>query len=144
MTELPNPQVLDTVTPGFNYYILWLPSAEERAAIKVYGEILGQFGGFSLLKLHTNLESVLLDLPGHHRAKLPANIVLPEVQPSLFAPNIPASPQQQSVIQGLLDQADGIRWLWQTIALVENEDLQRPGQFFRSRYALRVRDCGSI
>ena len=141
LTELPGSQVLDTVTPGFNYYVLWLPSAEERATIEIYGEILHQFGGFSLLKLHTNLESVLLDLPGHHRAKLPANIVLPEFQAPAFAPSISASPQQQSVIQGLLNQADGIRWLWQTIALVENEDLQNPGQFFRSRYALRVRDA---
>ena len=141
LTELPDPHILDTITPGFNYYVLWLPSLEEQSAIEMYGEILGQFGGFSLLKLHTNLESVLLDLPVHHRAKLPANIVLPEFQPSLFAPSIPASPQQQSVIQGLLNQAEGIRWLWQTIALVENEDLQRPGQFFRSRYALRVRDA---
>ena len=64
LTELPDPQVLDTVTPGFNYYILWLPSAGERAAIERYGEILDQFGGCSLLKLHANLESVLLDLPG--------------------------------------------------------------------------------
>ena len=141
LTELPDPQVLDTVTPGFNYYVLWLPSADERAAIEMYGEILDQFDGVSLLKLHTNLESVLLDLPVHHRAKLPANIVLPEFQPPSFAPSISASPQQQSIIQGLLDQADGVRWVWQTIALVENEDLQRPGQFFRSRYALRVRDA---
>ena len=141
LTELLDPQVLDTVTPGFDYYILWLPSAGERAAIEAYGEILHQFGGFSLLKLHTNLESVLLDLPVHHRAKLPSNIVLPEFQPPPFAPSISASPQQQSVIQGLLDQADGFRWLWQTIVLVENEDLQQPGQFFRSRYALRVRDA---
>ena len=141
LTELPGSQVLDTVTPGFNYYVLWLPSAQERATIEMYGEILHQFGGFSLLKLHTNLESVLLDLPVHHRAKLPTNIVLPEFQAPAFAPSISASPQQQSVIQGLLNQADGIRWLWQTIALVENEDLQNPGQFFRSRYALRVRDA---
>ena len=139
LTELPEPQVLDTVTPGFNYYVLWLPSVEERAAIEVYGEILHQFGGSSLLKLHSNLESVLLDLPVHHRAKLPTDIVLPEFQPPSFAPSIPASPQQQSVIQELISQADGLRWLWQTIALVENEDLRRPGQFFRSRYALRVR-----
>ena len=141
LTELPSPQVLDTVTPGFNYYILWLPSAQERTAIEAYGEILHQFGGFSLLKLHANLESVLLDLPVHQRAKLPANIVLSELQPPSFAPSISASPQQQSVIKGLLDQADGFRWLWQIIALVENEDLRRPGQFFRSRYALRVRDA---
>ena len=141
LNELPDPQVLDTVTPGFNYYVLWLPSSEERTAIEAYGEILHQFGGFSLLKLHANLESVLLDLPVHQRAKLPANIVLPEFQLSSFAPSISASPQQQSVIQGLLNQADGVRWVWQTIALVENEDLQKPGQFFRSRYALRVRDA---
>ncbi len=141
LTELPDPQVLDTVTPGFNYYVLWLPSAGDRAAIEVYGEILYQFGGLSLLKLHANLESVLLDLPVHHRAKLPANIVLPEFQAPSFAPSISASPQQQSVIQELLDQADGLRWLWQIVALVENEDLRRPGQFFRSRYALRVRDA---
>ena len=141
LNELPNPQVLDAVTPGFNYYILWVPSAEERTAIERYGEILYQFGGLSLLKLHANLESVLLDLPVHQRAKLPANIVLPDLQLPSFAPSISASPQQQSVIQGLLDQADGTRWVWQTIALVENEDLQRPGQFFRSRYALRVRDA---
>ena len=141
LNELPDPQVLDTVTPGFNYYVLWLPSAEERTAIERYGEILFQFGGLSLLKLHVNLESVLLDLPVHQRAKLPANIVLSDFQPASFAPNISASPQQQSVIQGLLNQADGTRWVWQTIALVENEDLQRPGQFFRSRYALRVRDA---
>jgi len=141
LTELPDSQVLDTVTPGFNYYVLWLPSVEERTAIEVYGEILHQFDGVSLLKLHTNLESVLLDLPVHHRAKLPANIILPEFQTPPFAPSISASSQQQSVIQGLIDQADGVRWVWQTIALVENENLQRPGQFFRSRYALRVRDA---
>ena len=141
LSELPDPQVLDTVTPGFNYYVLWLPSAEERVAIERYGEILHQFGGSSLLKLHTNLESILLDLPVHHRAKLPTDIVLPEFQSPSFAPSIPTSPQQQSIIQGLLNQADGLRWLWQTIALVENEDLRRPGQFFRSRYALRVRDA---
>ena len=141
LTALPNPQVLDTVTPGFNYYVLWLPSAVDRAAIQAYGEILDQFGGLSLLKLHVNLESTLLDLPGHHRAKLPANIVLPEFQAPAFDPSIPTSPQQQSVIQGLIDQADGFRWLWEVIVLVENEDLRRPGQFFRSRYALRVRDA---
>ena len=141
LTALPDPQVLDTVTPGFDYYVLWLPVAEERTAIEAYGEILYQFGGFSLLKLHANLESVLLDLPGHHRAKLPANIALPEFPSPSAAPSISASPQQQSVIQGLLNQADGIQWVWQTIALVENEDLQRPGRFFRSRYALRVRDA---
>lgn len=141
LTELPDPQILDTVTPGFNYYILWLPSAGDRAAIEAYGEILDQFGGLSLLKLHANLESVLLDLPLHQRAKLPADVILSEPQPPAFAPSIAASPQQQSVIQGLLGQADGFRWLWQTITLVENEDLQRPGQFFRSRYALRVRDA---
>ena len=141
LAELPDPQVLDAVTPGFNYYVFWLPSAEERTVIGTYGEILHQFGGLSLLKLHVNLESVLLDLPVHHRAKLPANITLPEFQTPSAAPSISASPQQQSLIQGLLNQADGVRWLWQTIALVENEDLQRPGQFFRSRYALRVRDA---
>ncbi len=141
LTELPDPQVLDAVTPGFNYYILWLPSAGDRAAIETYGEILDQFGGLSLLKLHVNLEAILLDLPLHQRAKLPADIVLSELQPPAFAPSISASPQQQSVIDGLLDQADGSRWLWQVIALVENEDLRRPGQFFRSRYALRVRDA---
>ena len=141
LTELPDSQVLDTVTPGFNHYVLWLPLAEERAAIEAYGEILHQFDGLSLLKLHANLESVLLDLPVHHRAKLPTNIALPEFQPPSAAPSISASPQQQSLIQGLLNQADGVRWVWQTIALVENEDLQRPGQFFRSRYALRVRDA---
>ena len=141
LTELPDSQILDTITPGFNYYVLWLPSAEERTTIETYGEILHQFGGFSLLKLHTNLESVLLDLPVHERAKLPANIALPEFQSPSFAPSIPASPQQQSIIRGLLNQADGFRWLWQIIALVENEDLRRPGQFFRSRYALRVRDA---
>lgn len=141
LTELPDPQILDTVTPGFNYYILWLPSAGDRAKIERYGEILDQFGGLSLLKLHVNLESILLDLPLHHRAKLPADIILSELQPPALAPSIAASPQQQSVIQGLIGQADGFRWLWQTITLVENEDLQRPGQFFRSRYALRVRDA---
>ena len=141
LTELPDPQVLDTVTPGFNYYVLRLPSARERTTIEMYGEILHHFGGVSLLKLHANLESVLLDLPVHHRAKLPANIVLPEFQTPSLAPSISASPQQQSVIQGLLNQADGVRWVWQTITLVENENLQKPGQFFRSRYALRVRDA---
>ena len=141
LTELPDSQVLDTVTPGFNYYVLWLPSAAERAAIGTYGEILDQFDGSCLLKLHANLESVLLDLPVHQRAKLPDNIILPEFQLPPFAPSISASPQQQSVIEGLLNQADGFRWLWQTIALVENEDLRLPGQFFRSRYALRVRDA---
>ena len=80
LTELPDSQVLDTVTPGFNYYVLWLPSAAERAAIGTYGEILDQFGGSCLLKLHANLESVLLDLPVHQRAKLPDNIILPEFQ----------------------------------------------------------------
>lgn len=141
LTDLPDSQILDIVTPGFNYYILWLPSTKERTTIRAYGEVLDRFGGFLLLKLHTNLESVLLDLPGHQRAKLPEDIILGEIEPPLFAPSMPASPQQRSVIQGLIDQADGFRWLWQVIALVENEDLQQPGQFFRSRYALRVRDA---
>ena len=141
LTELPDPQVLDTVTPGFNYYVLCLHSAKELATIQAYGEILDQFGRSSLLKLHTNLESVLLDLPVHNRAKLPEDIILPETQSPALAPSIPASPQQQSIIQGLLGQADGFRWLWGVIALVENEDLRHPGQFFRSRYALRVRDA---
>ncbi len=141
LTELADSQILDTVTPEFNYYVLWFPSANERALIQAYGEILYQFGGSVLLKLHAKLESVLLDLPVHQRAKLPDNIVLPELQPPAFAPSIPASPQAQSIIQGLLDQADGLRWLWGVIALVENEDLHQPGQFFRSRYALRVRDA---
>ena len=141
LTDLPDSQILDVVTPGFSYYILWLPSTKAQATIQAYGEVLHRFGGFLLLKLHTKLESVLLDLPGHQRAKLPEDIILPEIQSPLFAPSISASPQQQSIIQRLLDQADGFRWLWQVIALVENEDLQKPGQFFRSRYALRVRDA---
>ena len=141
LTELPDPQILDTVTPGFSYYVLCLHSAKELATIQTYGEILDQFGRSFLLKLHTNLESVLLDLPVHSRAKLPEDIILPEIQAPALAPSISASPQQQSIIQGLLNQADGFRWLWGVIALVENEDLRQPGQFFRSRYALRVRDA---
>ena len=41
----------------------------------------------------------------------------------------------------MLDQVDSDRWLRQIIALVENEDLEQPGTFFRSRYSLRVREA---
>ncbi len=141
LPELPDVQVLDEISSDFNYYIIWFHSAKERTTVEGYGEILDQFSGFALLKLHTNLEPVLFDLPAHHRAKLPAEIIIPEFDSPALAPSIRASPQQQSIIRGLLNQADGFRWLWQIIALVENEDLEQPGKFFQSRYSLRVRDA---
>ena len=145
MTELPDPQVLGIVTPGFNYYVLWLPSAEERAAIEAYGEILHQFGGFSLLKLHANLESVLLDLPVQSPCEAARQCCPAGISASLVRSEYtPRRPQRQSVIQGLLDQADGSRWLWQTIALVENEDLRRPGQFFPKSVRPPSPRCRSI
>jgi hypothetical protein len=139
--ELPEAQILDTITPDFNYYILWFDSARGRAKIEGYGTILDQFGGFALLKLHADLEPILFSFPVHHRAKLPAEIPFPEYYPPAFAPSIPASPQQREFIRDLLNQADGDRWFRQIITLVENEDLRRPGEFFQSRYALRVRDA---
>ena len=141
LPELPSPQILDSISPDFGYYLLWLDDATEKSAIEAYGEILDQFSGLFLLKLHSDFEPVLFNLPVHHRAKLPSDILIPELDPAPFAPSIPASPQQQAIIQGLLKQVDSTQWFWQIIALVENEDLQQPGKFFQSRYALRVREA---
>ncbi|MCZ6676579.1 MAG: M28 family peptidase [Candidatus Poribacteria bacterium] len=140
LPELPNAQILDQVTPGFSYYLLWLDRASDQMAIQRYGEILDQFGRFFLLKLQDSLESILFELPAHHRAKLPAEILLPEFEPP-SAPSIPASPQQQVIIQDLLNQVNANRWFDQIRTLVDNEDLEQPGKFFRSRYSLRVRDA---
>ena len=139
LPDLPSAEILDSISPGFDYYILMPTSAQERSKVERYGEILDATGGLLLFKLRTDFEPVLFDLPVHHRAKLPADVDVPEVEFVPYAPS--GTTQQQSVIHDLLNRVDSDQWFRQIIALVENEDLSRPGSFFRSRYALRVREA---
>ena len=141
LSELPSVQILDSISSGFDYFVVLPTSTQDRLKVERYGEILDSLDGFLLLKLRTDFEPVLFDLPVHHRAKLPADIVIPEVELVPYAPSSTGLPQQQSVIRDMLDQVDSDRWLRQIIALVENEDLAQPGTFFRSRYSLRVREA---
>lgn len=63
---------------------------------------------------------------------------------SLCALNLLANadtlPSPRSVVQDMLAQVDSQGWYDTVEALVLNEDLDRPGHFFHSRYALRVRE----
>ncbi|MBM3235291.1 M20/M25/M40 family metallo-hydrolase [Candidatus Poribacteria bacterium] len=49
--------------------------------------------------------------------------------------------EKNQIIQGLLEEADGQRWLQIIKAVSENEDWDNPGHLFHSRYALRVREA---
>ena len=141
LPDLPSAEILDSISPGFDYYVLMPTSAQERLKVERYGEILDVIDGILLLKLRTDFEPVLFDLPVHHRAKLPADVVIPEVEFVPYAPSIATPPHGQSVIRDLLNQVDSDKWFRQIIALVENEDLEQPGTFFRSRFSLRVREA---
>lgn len=138
LPALSHAEILDVVQPEFNYYLLRLgtPAEAER-----YGELLDAFNGTFLVKLPRELEGKLLKIPGHHRARLPVEVRVPAFNQSLFAPSASAAPQSQAVVQSLLGEVDANRWFDLIKALVENEDLERPGHFFNSRYALRVRDA---
>lgn len=139
LPDLPSAEVLDSISPGFDYYILMPTSTQERTKVERYGEIIDAASGLLIFKLRTDFEPVLFDLPVHHRAKLPADVAVPEVEFVPYAPS--GTTQQQSVIHDLLNLVDSDQWFRQIIALVENEDLSRPGSFFRSRFALRVREA---
>ncbi|MCH8291176.1 M20/M25/M40 family metallo-hydrolase [Candidatus Poribacteria bacterium] len=141
LPELRNPQILDSIIPDFNYYILWLDTPERLSEIEKYGIVLDQFDQFYLIKLHADYESLLFRFPAHHRAKLPPEIRLSKFDQPAFAPSLATSPQQQTIIQELLDEVDVNRWLAEIRNLVENQDLEQPGKFFRSRYSFRVREA---
>ena len=138
LPALSHAEVLDVVLPEFNYYLLRLGA---QVKVERYGELLDAFGGIFLVKLPGEREGRLLEIPGHHRARLPIEVRVPSFDQSLFAPSISAAPQSQAVVQSLLGEVDVNRWFDQVKALVENEDLERSGHFFRSRYALRVREA---
>ena len=138
LPALSSADILDVVLPDFNYYLLRMDRAAEA---EKYGKIVYEFGGFFLVKLPGQLEGSLLEIPGHNRAKLPVEVNIPEFDQPLFAPSVSASPQQQVTVQTLLQGVDANRWFDQIKALVENENLEQPGQFFRSRYSLRVREA---
>ncbi|MDE0300365.1 MAG: M28 family peptidase [Candidatus Poribacteria bacterium] len=131
-------EVLDIVQPEFNYYLLRLGT---RAEAESYGELLDAFDGTFLVKLPGELEGMLFEIPGHHRARLPIEVKIPTIDHTVFAPSASAAPHSQTVIESLLGEVDANRWFDLIKALVENEDLERPGHFFNSRYALRVRDA---
>ena len=139
--ELHNAQILDTVVFSFDYYVLFLNTPEVRRAIEHYGEVLDQFDRFCLIRLPTASEGVLLSVPTHHRAKLPPEIRLDGTDRLSWASSNATSTQQQAIINGFLKQVDVNRWLTEVKALTDNEDLARPGSFFRSRYSLRVREA---
>ena len=80
LPELPSVKILDSISSGFDYFVVLPTSTQERLKVERYGEILDSIDGFLLLKLRTDFEPVLFDLPVHHRAKLPADIVIPEVE----------------------------------------------------------------
>ena len=138
LPALSHSEVLDIVLPEFNYYLLRLGA---QAEAEEYGELIDAFDGIFLVKLPGELEGNLLKIPGHHRARLPNEMRIPAFDRSLFAPSVSAAPQSQVVIQSLLQEVDANRWFDLVKALVQNEDLERPGHFFNSRYALRVRDA---
>lgn len=138
LPALSHADVLDIVLPEFNYYLLRLGA---RAEAEGYGELLDAFDGKFLVKLPRELEGRLFKIPGHHRARLPIEVSIPAFDRSLHAPGVSAAPQSQASIQSLLGEVDANRWFDLIKALVENEDLERPGHFFNSRYALRVRDA---
>ena len=135
---LSHAEVLDIVVPEFNYYLLRMRT---QAEAEEYGELIDAFDGIFLVKLPGELEGQLLKIPGHHRARLPIEVRIPAFDQSLFVPSVSGAPQNQVVVQSLLGEVDVNRWFDLVKALVENEDLERPGHFFNSRYALRVRDA---
>ena len=135
---LSHAEVLDVVAPEFNYYLLRLGT---QAEAEEYGETVDAFDGIFLVKLPGELEGQLLKIPGHHRARLPIEVRVPAFDQSLFAPSVSGAPQNQVVVQSLIGEVDVNRWFNLVKALVENEDLERPGHLFNSRYALRVRDA---
>ena len=138
LPALPHAEVLDVVLPEFNYYLLRLGVPAEAES---YGELLDAFDGTFLVKLPGELEGMLFEIPGHHRARLPIEVSIPAFDQPLYAPSVSAAPESQTVIESLLGEVDANRWFDLIKALVENEDLERPGHFFNSRYALRVRDA---
>ena len=138
LPALSHSEVLDVVLPEFNYYLLRLGA---RAEAEEYGELIDALDGIFLVKLPGELEGNLLKIPGHHRARLPIEVSIPAFDQSLFETSVSAAPQSQVVVQSLLQEVDANRWFNLIKALVENEDLERPGHFFGSRYALRVRDA---
>ena len=138
LPALSHAEVLDVVLPEFNYYLLRLGTQSEA---EKYGELLDAFDGIFLVKLPGEIEGKLLKIPGHHRARLPTEVKIAAFDQSLFAPSVSAAPQNQAIIQSLLQEVDANRWFDLIKALVENQDLERPGHFFNSRYALRVRDA---
>ena len=60
---------------------------------------------------------------------------------SLCAIGSDLASEKKQVIQGLMEEVDGQHWFQIIKALSENEDLDNPGHFFHSRYALRVREA---
>ncbi len=131
-------EVLDRVLPRFNYYLLRVdgPTTAEK-----YGEIVDEFGGLFLIKLLGSLEGKLFEIPGHNRARVPTEVYIPQSDGRFFAPSVLRLPQQQVAIRSLLQDVDVSRWIAQITALTENESLDQPGQLFRSRYSLRVREA---
>jgi len=138
LPALPSADILDVVLPDFNYYLLRVNTASEA---EKYGEVIDKLGGLFLVKLLGLLEASLLDLPGHNRARLPVKVSTPEFDQPSFALSVATLPQQRVTVQTLLQRVDVDRWFDQIKTLVENENLDHPGQFFSSRYSLRVRDA---
>ena len=133
-------EVLDQISPGFNYYILATQGSDRIFADVKESKVLERFNGFVLIKLHIAFEPMLFNVTSHC-AKLPIEIQLP-YNPVVLAPRLAVTPEPyQETIRSLLRQLDAGAWFDKVRALVENEDLQRPGHFFRSRYALRVYDA---
>ena len=136
----PGAEVLDQISPSFSYYILATQDSNQVFADIKESKILDSFDGFTLIKLHIMFESMLFNVTSYC-ARLPVEIQLPH-NPIVLAPRLAITPESyQEAIRNLLRQVEASVWFDKVRALVQNEDLQQPGHFFRSRYALRVYDA---
>jgi hypothetical protein len=131
-------ELLDRIRPQFDYfdyYVALIRSPEEAKTAENMGIPLLRFGYSYLFKIDRRLQP-LLETSGLKYIPLPEEILPPR------APvySIRASePSRHEIINELLTQVDEKRWLQIVTELVDNEDLDVPGNFYRSRFSRRVR-----
>lgn len=128
-------ELLDRIRPQFDYYVALIRSTEEAKTVESLGVPLLRFGYSYLFKIDRRLQP-LLEASGLKYVPLPEEI-LPLRAPTY---SIRASePSRHEIINELLTQVDEKRWLQIVTELVDNEDLDVPGNFYRSRFSRRVR-----
>ena len=140
--ELRNAQILDTIVPDSDYYILFLNTPDALLRIEKYGMVLDP------------IRSVLSCSVCRWRMRVYCcrfRYIIVQSCPRRFAWTNSTCYYVRRVAQrqrnnrqslnGLLKQVDVNRWFAEIKTLVDNEDLARPGVFFRSRYSLRVREA---